>query len=381
MKNRGLVVIYDPHALMQFLQFYCMGDYEAEWDVLCLPKENGKGEMCPYCEKAGIFHNVFEGEIEYQKLSTVRKLKIFFAMFIYALAGQQKKYCKRTLNQYVGNIDNYNILAANTESGFVSGMLASFGKEKTVVYFEDGMADYRFVRKRWKSNYKYNIFTDFQCVIMARLGYFGKGYTYLKTTKDTIKYCSIKKELLYQNYKEIREFSMNSNMLAEFRLIINRVYPELIKLRIDPEAAILFTDTNDSGFKDWDEYVKQFIQIICQSHKKLVLKCHPREDMSEYHFPLSISVEIIPKDIPAELLLPYLNGNACYFMIPNSILLNMRIYNLKANILYFKPMYEVEVPGIDLSKVKEICERFAKNQYNIIDISKIPQRDEVRSFL
>ena len=34
-KQRGLVVIYDPHALMQFLQFYCMDNHrDIEWDVL-----------------------------------------------------------------------------------------------------------------------------------------------------------------------------------------------------------------------------------------------------------------------------------------------------------------------------------------------------------
>ena len=43
-KRRGLVIIYDPHALMQFLQFYCMKDHsEIEWDVLCLPKEGKSG--------------------------------------------------------------------------------------------------------------------------------------------------------------------------------------------------------------------------------------------------------------------------------------------------------------------------------------------------
>ena len=50
--KKGLVVIYDPHALMQFLQFYCMGNHsEIEWDVLCLPKDDGKQEMDVFCEK------------------------------------------------------------------------------------------------------------------------------------------------------------------------------------------------------------------------------------------------------------------------------------------------------------------------------------------
>ena len=58
MKKKGLVIIYDPHALMQFLQFYCMNDHsEIEWDVLCLPKDDGDQEMHGFCEKTGSFKN------------------------------------------------------------------------------------------------------------------------------------------------------------------------------------------------------------------------------------------------------------------------------------------------------------------------------------
>ena len=74
--KKGLVVIYDPHALYQFIQFYCMGTCEAEWDALCLPKENGKEEMHEYCEKSGLFSKVYVGNTEYITMSMAKKIRM-----------------------------------------------------------------------------------------------------------------------------------------------------------------------------------------------------------------------------------------------------------------------------------------------------------------
>lgn len=377
MKQRGLVIIYDPHALMQFFEFYCMGDYEAEWDALCLPKEDGEEEMHLYCERAGVFNKIYIGKSEYKNLSLKNKLKLFIPMVLYSAIGQRRRYCKKTLNQYVGNINDYDILAANTDTGFVSGMLASFGKEKEVIYFEDGVGDYSVNRKRWQSHFRAGTFENFQCVLMARLGYFGKGFTYLKPTRETIKYCSVKEELTYRNYKEIRQFSMDSNALEKFRALQDQVYPELKKLKIDENTAVAFTDPVEIECDDWKKYVEQFVGVLCQKHNRILLKCHPRGSEDIYSFPDNVTVELVPKDIPAELLLPYLNGNDCYFMFPNSILLNMKPYNLNIRIVFSEDIYnqmdqKVKVyddavcNGIDL--LRERCDRFVKGQYHIIEI-------------
>ena len=169
-KQRGLVVIYDPHALMQFLQFYCMDDHkEIEWDVLCLPKEDGKQEMDGYCEKTGIFKRIFTSDVEFQRLSIVNKLKLFIPMLFYALFGKQKSIIRKIYNTMVDDVDAYDYYAANTESGFMTGMLASFAPEKTTVYFEDGAADYMIDRKKNQSIFKKGSFLDFQCILYHKL--------------------------------------------------------------------------------------------------------------------------------------------------------------------------------------------------------------------
>ncbi len=373
MKQRGLVIIYDPHALMQFLQFYCMGDYDADWDALCLPKENGKEEMHSYCEWAGVFKNLYRGQVEYLNLSIISKLKLFIPMLWYGITGRRKKYCIRILNQYVEDINDYGIFAANTENGFISGMLASLSKEKTVIYFEDGIGDYMLYRKRWSSYYPPGSFENLQSVLMARLGYFGKGYTYLKPTKETIKYCSVKSELLCKNYKEIREFSMDSATVNKFKELLGRVYPELKTLHINEKTAIVFTDLEENDYQfEWGAYVDKFVKTICQKHNHILLKCHPRENPEKYSFPANIDVEVLSKDIPAELILPYLSKNDCYFMMPNSIMLSMQSQDLKIHILQSEEMHEqikrtfqlFSEPGSE----EAFCERFVKGHYDIVSL-------------
>lgn len=372
MKVRGLAVIYDPHALMQFLQFYCMGDYEAEWDALCLPKEDGKEEMYSYCKQTGIFKKIYKGESEYKNLSIAQKLKLFIPMVLFYIMGQRKKYCKKTLNQYVENINRYEILVANTEMGFISGMLASFGKEKTVIYFEDGAGDYMFYRRRWKSIYRIGSFENFQSIFMARMGYFGKGYTYLKPTRDTIKYCSVMDELLYKNYKEIRQFSMDTAMQKKFTELLDKVYPQLANLKIDEETAIAFTDPVELDCEDWEGYVEKFIKELCRTHTKVLLKCHPREDVEKYFFAESVKMEVIPRDIPAEVILPYLNKNDCYFMFPNSILINIKLYDVKIYVLYSEYIYRQLRKKTfffnSIESTREFCDRFVKDQCIVMSI-------------
>ncbi|MCM1498446.1 MAG: alpha-2,8-polysialyltransferase family protein [Clostridium sp.] len=370
MGKRGLVIIYDPHALMQFLQFYCMGDYVAVWDALCLPKEDGKEEMHSHCERTGVFQNIYTGESEYKSLSVSAKFKLFIPMVWFSITGRRKKYCRQTLNQYVGNVDKYDILAANIDTGFISGMLASFGREKEVIYFEDGIGDYSIYRKHWRPYCSAGFFEDLQCVVMARLGYFGKCFTYLKPTKDTIKYCSIREELRYRNYKEIRQFQLNPNMLLKFRGVLNQTYPELSNLMIDEKTAIAFTEPIEPDCDEAKEYADRFVRVICQKHTRVLLKCHPRENVDKYLFPENIAVEVVPKDIPAELLFPYINGNACYFMFANSVLLGVGPYNLDVNIVYLKDInnegYQKYQNIVDYDGIKALCDRFIKNQYNMI---------------
>ena len=369
---KGLVIIYDPHALMQFLQFYCMGDFEAEWDALCFPLENEREVMHEYCKKTAIFHRIYRGGIKFQNLSLIKKLGYFIQMLLFSILGKRKDYCKKIFNKYVDNVDKYDFFAANSENGFISGMIASFGEEKTSIYFEDGVGDYIEKREKNHSCYKRWSFQDMQCVFMAKLGYFGKGYTYLEPTKYCYKYASNPQELAYKNYKEIRKFDLTNEALNRFRNIIERVYPELILLKNrSTDSTFVFTTPLDSNNSFSEEYKRRFIEYINQHAKEIYLKRHPSE-LTPLLFSEQVKVHHINNNIPAEVLFSYISNNSCYMMEPDSLLINMGIYNISVIILYFDS-YEQEMKKTittwhDRKKFETFCNRFMKNRYKFLEI-------------
>lgn len=370
-KKRGLVIIYDPHALMQFLQFYCMGDYDAEWDALCLPKEDGEEEMHAYCERTGIFRNIFTGTTEYKNLSIGAKLKLFIPMVLYALAGHRIGYCRKTLNAYVDSIDAYDVLVANSENGFVSGMIASFGKKKDVVYFEDGLGDYTWERHKWKSVYPSFSFDNLQCILMSRLGYFGKGYTKLQQARDCVRYASIKSAFVNSENKEVREFKLDGSQLEQYQTILIRTYPELKDFHVGKDSVILFTDAYEELGNDYEIYKEKIVRYINRNEKSVILKQHPREKKG-YVFDENIKVINIPKNIPGEILFPFLGNKRCYISHINSLILNMKTYGIRPIIFwsdcFHKELIKITPGWPDRDKTSKMCELFCGMNYDIIDV-------------
>ena len=370
-KQRGLVVIYDPHALMQFLQFYCMDDHkEIEWDVLCLPKEDGKQEMDGYCEKTGIFKRIFTSDVEFQRLSIVNKLKLFIPMLFYALFGKQKSIIRKIYNTMVDDVDAYDYYAANTESGFMTGMLASFAKEKTTLYFEDGAADYMIERKKNQSIFKKGSFLDFQCVLMAKLGYFGKGYTYFEPTRECVKYASVPNELSYKNYKIIVKFDLSEAENDVYKSILKKVYPELSDYdNISKECKIVFTVPLFTDNKYCHDAERRFEEYISEHASQIYLKKHPR-DQQIYRFSEHVQVHEVPQDIPAEMLFPYFKDCECYMMEPDSLLINMGQFNIFADVLCFKDYVNEELvlrdSWLNIEQYEKMCNRFIKDHYNVV---------------
>lgn len=367
--KRGLFVCYDPHALMQFLQFYCMGDFPAEWDVLCLPVENGEEYMHSYCEKAGLFKNIFVGNVEYMNLPFFKKLGLFLYMFFFAIIGLRKKCCAKILNEYVGDINQYEILCSNIDTGFISGMLASFGKEKDVVYFEDGALDYNVFRLKWKTAF-YPVLSlmNIQCVIMARLGYFAKNAVFFNPTKFCIKYVTNKNELTYKNYKEIREFILSDLQISIFTSIQRQLFPELSNLDFSDGQPILFTTPFTDIDKDVEKFYDKIIYYMSNISNVIYIKKHPR-DNTEYCFSDNIKVVEIPKSIPSEILYPLLNNNLCYFMNISSSIIGLKPFVSKIKVFYIKDMNDkFKNKYTSLNIVKNYLERFMKDKYEIIEL-------------
>lgn len=366
--KRGLFVCYDPHALMQFLQFYCMNDFPAEWDVLCLPVEDGQEYMHSFCEKAEIFKNIFIGNVEYKNLSFFKKLGLFLYMFFFAIIGLRKRCCKNIMDKYVKNINQYDILCSNTDTGFISGILASFGKEKDVIYFEDGQLDYFVYRLRWKSVF-YSLFSkmNIQCVIMARLGYFAKGAIYFNQTRFCIKYATHINKLSYRNYKEIKEFKFSSLQIAKICSIYKKIYPELSTLDFCNGQVIFFTTSLNPCNNRVKQNNEKIVKYLNNTSKILYIKKHPR-DKSEYNFSSNIEVMEIPNAIPAEILFPFLNNNLCYFMDASSILISIKKYVSKIYIFHIKELEKIEGYCRSYELKKNILEEFVKDKYEIIEL-------------
>lgn len=375
MKNkRGLVVIYDPHALMQFLNFYCMDrNSEIQWSALCLPKENGEEVMHAHCEKADIFEKVYRGKIEFIKLPIWKKGSYFAKMLFWALLRKQEIFAQKMFRLFGVDAKQYDYYAANTESGFMAGLMASFAKDKskTTIYFEDGSADYMIDRKKGQSFFRKGSFENFQCVCISKLGYCGKGYTYFEPSKRCIKYASVPDELMYNNYKEINRFSLDDNSLERYKEILLNIYPELNNYANvnSNDVTLVFTVPMNKNNKFSDVYIKRFQEYLDGVGKTIYLKKHPRDE-EEYVF--NNNVVEISQDIPAELIFPYFKGAECYMMEPDSLVINMEEYDLHLTILYGEDYQNEQTALLNTWGTKEnfikLCERFVKNNYKFKNI-------------
>lgn len=365
--NKGLMVIYDPHALMQFVEFYCMNEYDVEWDALCLPLEGGKEQMMKHCVDSQIFRNVYTGDKEYRSVSVIEKGLIFAKALWYAVTVRKKKFCIDELRRYGIDANKYDIFAANTDTGFISGMLALFAPDKEVVYFEDGMGEYGAPRKRWKSCLR-NQFENIQAVAMARLGYFGKGFTWHDETKNTIKYCTNKREIMYKNFREIRELKLGNLEKIAYSQIMGQVYPELKNIHIDNRAAIIFTIPDEMKHDKWSDYLNLFFEKVHENFDRIIIKPHPRDNIdylklfSEY----SERITVLDRRIPAELFTHLINEtNTCFFMIAETVMLSLYQTGCRVVLLLWK-----EVVGEDNVEVQYTdLERFLPGRYIVEEIN------------
>lgn len=370
--KKGLVVIYDPHALMQFLQFYCMEKSNVKWDVLCLPKENGEEEMHNYCESSGVFNKVFCGNVEYMSIKRTEKFALFLRMFVYFVLGKRKLFCQKEINKYVDDIMQYDVLVGNTESGLITGMLASFAKEKRVIYFEDGVADYWIKRKKWKTIFKWNTLHNLEGVIMARMGYCCKGYCYFKPTKYCEKYASNKELLSYANYYSIHDLALDTHGQKEFIKIAERTWTELKNLGVDEDSAILFTDPLNEEYlyeSDIIDFVQRCFSIIEDEHKNVFIKRHPRDNF-DYATKLGYSVKEINQDIPAEILLPFFSNSDCYFFEFSSTIMEMKTYGILPTVFWNNSQFERpnHVETWKKEKLRRLLDDFSGEKARIIDV-------------
>lgn len=369
MSKKGLVVVYDPHNLYEFVWYYCNRGKDKEWDALCLPNAQ-KGEyMHTYCEMAGIFKHVYRDDTGYDTASAGRKAALFLSMLCHFITGKRKAFCRKLLNRFI-SLDEYDEIVVIAGVGIVSGACIALGKEMEVVILEDGINDYS-EQPRMIPFTKLNSLYNWQGCILAAMGYCNPGWYRLNTTKNCIKYSSQPEKMIYRNYREIKQLYESEGTDQErFGSIVKQIYPALQKIDFDSIQSVLFTRPMIDYVKNDSKYRKKIESYINENFRSIIIKRHPRED-EEYHFADGMNCTEIDNSIPAEALLPYLKDKSIVVVMTSGITLYMKAFGLKCTILTFDGLFDESVssgakfaPMTDEEVIK-YCERFAEGCYEI----------------
>lgn len=336
-KKKGIVLIYDPHNLYQFLWYYCTYGKDIEWTALCLPNSY-KGEyLSKECQKLKIFKEIYSNSIPFDSLSLINKINLFLKMLCYAFLGKQKNFAKKILESYIHELD-FDTAVILTDVGFVSGLFCLFGDEKEIVILEDGMGDY--INRKYSNIFShFHNFFDVQGFLLSVLGYSNTGHYFpLRTTKYCTKYCSHPDKMLYKNYKTMNVlFDMTYTDVKLFKKFITILYPNIEKNFSEKKDCILFTTPISDYVTDTTKYVTAIEKYVNKNYKSILIKRHPR-DADEYNFNSDVKVYEIEQKIPAEVLLPYLSSVEIYFCEISSTNLYMTQFKYNPTFFYFEDL-------------------------------------------
>lgn len=371
--KRGLVIVYDPHTLQQFAWYYYTHGKDVKWDALCLPDGYKGAYMVPYCQRSELFETVMSGKIDYLALPLKEKAKLFGTMVVYFLAGKREKCAKKILNTYVEDIDAYDEILSICDTGFISGLCAMLGKDRKVAYLDDGLGDYN-SRTKWSNTYKKTSSTYWQSLLLTRMGYSCKGRFYFEPTKYCYKYSAVTSEMKYRNYKEMSDFDMTNTDVEGYNEALRKAYPEIETINFDEIDAVFFSDNLEVFSSNYQEYYDKCASYVGERHKKVLLKRHPR-DGATYNFGPDVKVVEVDNAIPAEIILPYLEGKKIYFTIFSSIIIFMQQYKYKYKVFYSDKMYQENLAQkgstwkfLSREDTIGLSDRFAKEQYEVIDV-------------
>lgn len=332
--SKGLAIIYDPHNLYQFIWYYCTYGLDKKWDALCLP--NGfKGQyMDSYCEKSGVFENIYADDKDFLAVPLGSQLKLFLQMFGYAIIGQQKCFCREFLNKYV-NIDDYDEINIMTDVGLVSGLAVGLGSQKKVVIMEDGVGDYleRSFKKLFKEFFHLHTWKGF---LLAFLGYSNIGHVFpLRSTRFCTKFSSHPNLMKYTRYASMRKlYDFTATDMTVFNPAIERIYGAISKFDFSSYDAVIFTEPLEDYFSNTEKYYRMIEKYISENTKCVLLKKHPREKW-KFTFSNDIQADVFDQSIPAEVMIPYLKNKLLIFAPSSSIMLYLDNESNRVRSLYF----------------------------------------------
>lgn len=338
--NKGLVIVYDPHNLYQFIWYYCNEGKKLKWDALCLPNDK-KGEyMYPYCENTGIFDNIYKSDDGFKSAGIWNKARMFARMLGYFLIGQRDRLCKKLIDQYV-SWDNYDKVVVLTCVGLISGACVALSKEKDVIILEDGGADY-WERKKWIEWKNLKSLYHWQGFILSHMGYCCPGWFYFRSEQNCIKYSSRPDKMKTGIYKEIRQlYSSTGTDEVLLKSIVDKTYPQLKKIDFQNMPAIFLTIPLSDFVVDIEKYREKLQKYFLEKYNSMLLKRHPRDNM-EYDFG-NVSITEIDSSIPAEAIMPYLKNVDVYMCEFCSTVMYAKPYDLRCMVLILDGYYEESI--------------------------------------
>ena len=365
MSKKGLLVLYSPQHLIQFIWYYCTYCKDKKWDALCLPNCFGAGNNKELCEKTGIFENVYYNDKYFLEASLKERFVQFSKMLGSFCIGKKQKYIKKFLSEYV-DLNEYDEINVLSDFAIISGAFVELSKEKKVVIMEDGNADYN--ERTFKNIYKkpLNVLNT-EGFILALLGYANVAYLYpLRATRYCDKFSSRPDSMKYVDFRSINQlYDFSSTNMALYERIVERTYGNVFKSdALQNTDVILFTTPISDYTNNPEKYVALVGDYIAKNYNSVVVKKHPR-DTGEYGFAETVCF-YIPQTIPSEVLFPYLVGKKLIFLEPSSMLLNVP-KNSDVECLFLKNLREESVLDNTYEKYPDIEDFYALMRFFELD--------------
>jgi len=330
--KKALVMITGSYQLLQAIWFslrYSGYEYTALIKTANLPSEV-QNRLLNYCKKSMIFEHIcFTKGVSYDS-SMAEKSRLGIKMLICYLTGRKKVLIKKLISQQI-NVEEYDLILADSEISILGGAFISLAREKNVIIMQEGLYDLQSRRTFPKLN-----LNDMIGYLIARMGYCNPMQSYkLMTTKYCQKLLSHPDLATYKNFKSlIRLFEMNEAQKKQFNQMIHNVFINDTKSYFDTAEVILFTNVL-SAFTPVQKYYDSLYLWMKEnfSDKKIAIKKHPR-DVFHYDWP-DLDIYFIEESLPAEVLMSRITNQKVIFMFFSTCILEALHEEVDYLVLFF----------------------------------------------
>lgn len=334
MKKKAIVLLYSPRELAEFTWFYCKYGRDYEWTAVCAPYGNAIDYVANVCKDSKLFVEVLEDKRCFDSMPFVEKIILFLKMCFYFLIGKRRRFCKRIIEECLGN-RKYDLVVIPCDFGILPGAFLACSNECETIIMEDGAADYK-TRYRWVQLKDIKSVYDVIGCMLARMGYANPSIVYtMEDTKNCIKYSTEPERMMYRDYKEIRKMPRVDYIKdEEYNNIINRAYS--LKDENYIGEILLLTSPVRVYVGDNLEYVEKIQDFVNSNYKgkTILMKRHPRDD-AKYKFLDEIKVIELDQNLPFEIIANRINVNTIYSVFASSTILSLRDKIEDIKVFYF----------------------------------------------